>query len=170
MKVYFSYAAKIGCLAAALSLMAFFIYGYLGDDPTLMSIIFSFAITPFFIGAGVYFIRFKVHQNHISFAEGMTIGFVIYMLNAVISFFGTFIGLQVWPELFERIRANKINITLEKKDFTIGQYGEETFQQTYESIMELSVFQISLNDFIWKIVFGLFFTIIISIILRKTNQ
>lgn len=169
MKKYFSYAAKIGVLAAVLSLMAFFILGLLGEDPTLKSIVFSFAITPFFIGAALYFIRFKVNENHLSFAEGMTLGFVVYILNALVSFIGILIGLFSWPSLFERIRENKVNITLEKKDFTIGQYGEETFQRTYESIMDLNVFQIAINDFIWKIVFGLFFTIIISIILRKTK-
>ncbi|TVP43727.1 MAG: DUF4199 domain-containing protein [Mongoliibacter sp.] len=170
MKKYFSYAGKIGVLAAILSLLAFFVLGALGDDPTLKSIIFSFAITPFFIGAALYFIRFKVNDNHISFAEGMTLGFVVYILNAVISFIGIFFGLLAWPELFDRIKESKVNITLEKKDFTIEQYGEDIFQTTYESIQELNIFQIAINDFIWKVVFGLFFTIIISVILRKTNQ
>lgn len=169
MKKYFTYATKIGVLAGILSLAAFFILGLLGNDPTLMSIVFSFAITPFFIGATLFFIRKKVNQNHLSFAEGMTVGFVVYVLNAVVSFVGILLGLIAWPELFDRIRENKVAITLEKKDFTIEQYGEEIFEKTFQSIQELNVFQIALNDFIWKIVFGLFFTIIISIILRKTN-
>lgn len=167
MSKYFSYAFKIGALGALFSVVAFFGIGMLGQDPTLPSQLFSFVSVPVFVAAALYFVRWKVNQNHLSFAEGMTIGFVVYVTNAIISFLGLFLGLIFTPELFERIKENKLQITLDKKDFTIEQYGQEVFDLTYESISNLTVFQVSINDLIWKIIFGLFFTIIISIILRK---
>lgn len=128
MKQYFSYAGKIGVLAAILSLFAFFFLGSLGEDPTLKSIVFSFAITPFFIGAALYFIRTKVNSNHLSFAEGMTVGFVVYILNALVSFIGILVGLFAWPELFETIRQNKIDITLEKRISPLNNMVKRSFK------------------------------------------
>ncbi len=167
MSKYFSYAFKIGILGALFSIIAFFGIGLLDQDPTLPSQLFSFVSIPIFVGVTLYFVRWKVNKNHLSFAEGMTIGFVVYSTNALISFVGIFAGLKVLPKLFQRIKENKLQITLEKKDYTIEQFGQEVYDITYQSISNLTIFQISLNDTIWKIVFGLFFTIIISIILRK---
>ncbi|MCH7402451.1 DUF4199 domain-containing protein [Belliella kenyensis] len=168
MSKYFSYAIQIGLLGAAFSIIAFFGIGLiLGQDPTLSSQLFSFVTVPLFVGAALYFIRWKLNDNHLSFAEGMTVGFVVYFTNALVSFVGITIGLYLAPSLFEIIKENKLLITADKKDFTIQQYGQEVFDRTYQSISELTVVNIALNDFIWKIVFGLFFTIIISIILRR---
>ena len=55
----------------------------------------------------------------------------------------------------------------QSKDTIISQVGEESFQATQKSIQEMASIDIAINDGIWKIVPGLFFTIIISIILRK---
>lgn len=169
MKQYFPYFYKIGFLAAGFSLLTFYLSTFFTPDPTLISKVFSFAVTPVFVGAGIYFYRFKLNQNLLSFAEGMTVGFLIYIINALISFLGIFIGLTLSKGLFENIRGNMMQILFDKKEGIISNLGEASYNNTYEEMLKLSVFDIAITDFIFKIAFGLFFTIIISIILRKTN-
>ena len=167
MKQYFGYFYKIGLLAAALSVFAFYIATLFTPDPTLFSKVFSFAITPLFVGAGIYFYRFKLNNNKLSFAEGMTIGFLIYFINAFVTFLGIYFGLMFSPHTFENIKANMMQILADKKEEIIGTLGQTSFDKTYEQMMALSVYDIAITDLIFKIAFGLFFTIIISVILRK---
>lgn len=167
MKKYFGYFYKIGFLAACLSIFTFYFSTFFTPDPTLVSKVFSFAITPFFVGAGIYFYRYKLNSNKLSFAEGMTVGFLIYFINALVTFFGIFFGLLFSPKLFENIKTNMMQILDEKKTEIINTLGEDSFQKTYQEMLTLSSYDIAITDFIFKIAFGLFFTIIISIILRK---
>lgn len=167
MKQHFGYFYKIGILAAALSIFTFYIATLFTPDPTLISKVYSFAITPFFVGAGIYFYRFKLNGNKMSFAEGMTIGFLIYFINALVTFFGIYIGLVFSTQLFKNIKSNMMDILEDKKEEIINTLGENSFQKTYQEMLTLTAYDIAITDFIFKIAFGLFFTIIISIILRK---
>ncbi|MFD2202717.1 DUF4199 domain-containing protein [Shivajiella indica] len=169
MKQYLSYFYKIGILAAAFSLLTFYLSTFLTQDPTLISKVFSFIITPIFVGAGIYFYRFKLNQNQLSFAEGMTIGFVIYFLNAMLTFFGIYLGLIISNGLFQNIKNNMMQVLADKREEIINTLGDASYEKTYQGMLQLSIFDIAITDFIFKIAFGLFFTIIISIILRKTK-
>jgi hypothetical protein len=169
MKQYFGYFYRIGFLAAAFSLLTFFLSSFFTQDPTLISKVFSFIITPIFVGAGIYFYRFKINQNQLSFAEGMSIGFIIYFVNALVTFFGIYIGLVFSENLFQNIKNNMMQVLSDKKQDIINTLGNASYEKTYEEMLQLSIFDIAITDFIFKIAFGLFFTIIISIILRKTK-
>jgi hypothetical protein len=167
MKQYFGYFYKIGLLAASFSIFAFYIATLFTPDPTLFSKVFSFAVTPLFVGAGIYFYRFKLNQNRLSFAEGMTIGFLIYLINAFVTFLGIYFGLIFSPQLFENIKTNMMQILSEKREEIISTLGEASFEKTYQQMLTMTIYDIAITDLIFKIAFGLFFTIIISVILRK---
>jgi hypothetical protein len=168
MKQYFGYFYRIGFLAATFSLLTFFLSTFFTQDPTLISKVFSFIITPIFVGAGIYFYRFKIKQNQLSFAEGMTVGFIIYFVNAFVTFLGIYMGLIFSKNLFENIKSNMMQVLIEKKQEIINTLGNPSYEKTYQEMLKLSIFDIAITDFIFKVAFGLFFTIIISIILRKT--
>jgi hypothetical protein len=168
MKQYFGYFYRIGFLAATFSLLTFFLSTFFTQDPTLISKVFSFIITPIFVGAGIYFYRFKIKQNQLSFAEGMTVGFIIYFVNAFVTFLGIYMGLIFSKNLFENIKSNMMQVLIEKKQEIINTLGNASYEKTYQEMLKLSIFDIAITDFIFKVAFGLFFTIIISIILRKT--
>jgi hypothetical protein len=167
MRIHLNYFYKIGLLAAGFSILAFYLSTLITPDPTLISKVFSFAITPFFIGGGIYFYRFKLNKNMLSFSEGMTIGFLIYFINGLFSFFGIYLGLFFSKDLFENIKTNMMDILFEKRDEIIKTLGKTSFEKTYEKMLQLNVFDIAITDFFFKITFGLFFSIIISLILRK---
>jgi hypothetical protein len=168
MKQYFGYFYRIGFLAATFSLLTFFLSTFFTQDPTLISKVFSFIITPIFVGAGIYFYRFKIKQNQLSFAEGMTVGFIIYFVNAFVTFLGIYMGLIFSKNLFENIKSNMMQVLIDKKQEIINTLGNASYEKTYQEMLQLSIFDVAITDFIFKVAFGLFFTIIISIILRKT--
>jgi len=88
---------------------------------------------------------------------------------AVVAGLGIWLVLSLSPEFFQEIKAAKVAVMDTNKDLIVGQLGQESFDFTYEKIKAMTALDIAVNDFIWKILPGLFFTIIISIILRRTK-
>ncbi|WP_192346574.1 DUF4199 domain-containing protein [Algoriphagus sp. Y33] len=164
---YFSSSYRFGGFAGALSILAFITLSFLYPDPTNLTLIFGYIITPIAIFLAIKFFKEYSNEGYLSFAEGMSVGFVAYMLEAVISLGGIWIVLIIHPELFVQVKDSKLAVLESSKESIITQVGESSFDLTMESIKNMVPFDIALNDALWKIIPGLFFTIIISIILRK---
>ncbi|MEB2778288.1 DUF4199 domain-containing protein [Algoriphagus sp. D3-2-R+10] len=164
---YFSSSYKFGSIAGVLSILAFIALSFLYPDPTNLNLIFGYVITPIAIFLAIKFFKEYSNNGYLSFAEGMSVGFVTYVLESVISLVGIWILLLIHPDLFDQIKLSKLEVLAKSKDSIIAQVGESSFDLTLESIKNMVPFDIALNDALWKIIPGLFFTIIISIILRK---
>ncbi|WP_057939366.1 DUF4199 domain-containing protein [Algoriphagus resistens] len=164
---YFSSAYKFGSIAGALSIVAFIVLSFLYTDPTNLNLIFGYVITPIAIFLAIKFFKEYSNNGYLSFAEGMSVGFVTYLLEAVISLVGIWLFLIIHPDLFDQIKLSKLDVLGKSRDSIVAQVGESSFDLTLESIKNMVTLDIALNDALWKIIPGLFFTIIISIILRK---
>ncbi|NVK49785.1 MAG: DUF4199 domain-containing protein [Cyclobacteriaceae bacterium] len=164
---YFGSAYQFGTLGGVLGLIAFGVLAWLVPDPTNLNLIFGYVITPVSIFLALKFFKDYTNNGFLSFAEGMSVGFVTYMIIALISVIGIWAIFQVFPEFFETVKASKLQVMESSRETIISQVGEASFSNTQKSLLEMSPLDIALNDGIWKIVPGLFFTIIISIILRK---
>jgi hypothetical protein len=112
--------------------------------------------------------RDRFNEGELYFSQGMTVGFFVYTLMAVIS--AGFIYAFLWanPPVFETFKEINIALMEEKREIFVDQLSQKAFDDTYESIRKMSIWDVSMNDFLRKIIPGLFFTIIISIILKRT--
>jgi hypothetical protein len=170
MKKYWEASYRFGLIGGIFSVLAFLVFHWIGQDPTNLSMLFGYVMIPVFIFLGIRFFKKYVNQDWLSFAEGMTIGFLIYTLFAFITAMGIWIILSLNSTLFAELKEKKLDILESNKDMIISQLGQESFETTLAKVQEMVAWDIALNDFIWKMVPGLFFTIIISIILRRTNN
>ena len=148
-------------------MIAFISLSFLYPDPTNLNLVFGYVITPLAVFLAVKFYREYSNNGYLSFAEGMSVGFVAYMLEAMISLVGIWLVLLVHPDLFELVKSSKLEVLANSKETIIAQVGQNSYDLTLESIGYMVPWDIALNDALWKILPGLFFTIIISIILRK---
>jgi hypothetical protein len=167
MNRYFRSAYKFGSLGGILCVLAFFTLAFLRPDPTSLNLIFGFVIIPLSVFVAIKFYKEYSNEGFLSFAEGMTVGFVTYSLIALISGIGLMLILSVSPALFEDIKASKLEILLENKETITSQMGENSFSSALLSVQDMTNWDVAINDVIWKVIAGFFFTIIISIILRK---
>jgi hypothetical protein len=167
MNKYFKSAYLFGVLGGVLGLVSFITLSFFRDDPTTLNLIFGYVIVPISIYLALRYFKDYSNQGFISFAEGMSVGFVSYMLISAISFLGIWLFLTIDLNLFELIKSSKIDTLVQSKDTIVSQVGQNSYDATLESVKLMSKSDIALNDAIWKIIPGLFFTIIISIILRK---
>jgi hypothetical protein len=167
MNKYLITAYKFGALGGILSVVSFYCLSYLNPDPTNLNLVFGYFLIPVSVFLSVKFFKDYSNSGFLSFAEGMTIGFVTYSIIGLLSILGIWLILKLSPDLFEVIKAQKIDLLSENKEIIISQVGENSFEATQKSIQALSPWNIALNDGLWKIIPGMFFSIIISIILRK---
>lgn len=167
MSKYFKTAYQFGALGGILSVIAFFILSFFYEDPTNLTLLFGYVISPISIFLAIKFFKEYSNNGYLSFAEGMSVGFVAYVLIALVSAFGIWVILSISPELFEQIKLSKFDVLEKGKETIISQVGENSFEATVASIKEMSKLDVAVNDGLWKIIPGLFFSIIISIILRK---
>ncbi|MDF2157629.1 DUF4199 domain-containing protein [Algoriphagus sp. CAU 1675] len=167
MNKYFGSSYQFGSLGGFLSVCAFGLLSFLQPDPTNLNLVFGYIITPVSIFLALKFFKEYFNNGFISFAEGMSVGFVTYMLLALISGLGIWIILLAFPDLFEAIKISKLEVLQTNVETIVSQVGETSYTSTLDSIKDMVPLDVALNDAIWKIIPGLFFTIIISIILRK---
>ncbi len=168
MNKYLESSYRFGVIGGLFCVLAFVVFRWTNNDPTNFSMIFGYLMMPFFLFAGIKYFKDK-NKGKLSFAHGMTIGFYIYSIVSIISGLGIYIILLAFPALFEEIKSSKIEVVEKNRQMIIDQLNEESFKITYSNILEMTPLDIGFNDFIWKILPGLFFTILISIILRKTK-
>lgn len=164
---YFKSAYLFGVLGGVLGLISFFTLSFFREDPTTLNLVFGYVIVPISIYLALRYFKDYSNQGFISFAEGMSVGFVSYMLIAIISFLGIWVFLTIDINLFELIKSSKIDTLVQSRDTIVSQVGQNSYDATLDSVKVMSKTDVALNDAIWKIIPGLFFTIIISIILRK---
>lgn len=167
MNKYLTTAYKFGTLGGLLSMSSFYFLSFLNPDPTNLNLIFGYFLIPVSLYLSIKFFKDYTNGGFLSFAEGMTVGFVTYAIIGVLSTLGIWVVLQLSPDLFEVIKAQKIELLAENKELIISQVGENSFVATVVSMQGLTPWNVSLNDGLWKIIPGMFFSIIISIILRK---
>ncbi|MBC6368474.1 DUF4199 domain-containing protein [Algoriphagus sp. AK58] len=167
MTKYLKTAFQFGILGGILSLASFIVLSFLYPDPTNLNLIFGYIITPIALFLGIKFFKDYTNSGYLSFAEGMTVGFVTYVLMGILASLGIWVVLFFSPELFSSIQQTKWAVLEENKDIIISQVGQESFELTRSNLKGMTKWDVAFNDGIWKIIPGMFFSIIISIILRK---
>jgi len=166
---YFKTAYQFGMLGGILSGLSFFLLSLLNPDPTNLNLIFGYVITPISIYLAITYFKLYLNGGFLSFAEGMTVGAVTYFLLATLSTIGIWVVLSNSPELFSAIYQSKTQVLIQNKDTIISQVGLESFQIAEAELKNMSPWDLALNDGLWKIIPGMFFSILISIILRKNK-
>lgn len=164
---YLKTAFQFGTIGGVLSVVAFVVLSILYPDPTNLSLIFGYIIIPIALFLGIKFFKDYTNSGFLSFAEGMTVGFVTYALIGFIASLGIWLVLLFSPELFSAIQQTKWAVFEENKEMIVSQVGLSSYQVTQASLRNMTKWDVAFNDGIWKIIPGMFFSIIISIILRK---
>lgn len=167
---YFRSAYKFGLLGGGLSVLGFFVLSLFYPDPTNLNLLFGYFLVPVAVFLSIKFFKDGSNEGFLSFSEGMTVGFVTYVCLGLLSILGIWLILEFSPELFQAIKVQKLSVLAESKATIVEQVGEDSFHTTEASLANMSTWDVALNDGLWKIVPGMFFSIIISIIFRKNTN
>lgn len=170
MNRYFNAAFIFGILGGLFCGLAFLVFYWLGNEPVSFTEIFGYILIPVFVFMGIKSFKDNVNGGELSFGQGMTIGFFVYSILALISAGVIFIFLHLDPMVFDEYKASNLMLLEEKKEMLIEQINEESYERAFDNIANMSIIDVVINDFLRKVFPGLFFTIIISIILKRSKD
>ena len=167
MTKYLKTAYQFGALGGLMSGLSFYVLSLFYPDPTNLNLVFGYLITPITVFLAIKFFKDYSNEGYLSFSEGMSVGAVSFLLLAILSTGIIWGVLESSSSLFSVIQTAKWAVLEKNKEVIISQVGLASFEVTQINLQSISPWDIALNDGIWKIIPGMFFSIIISIILRK---
>ncbi|OYX14681.1 MAG: hypothetical protein B7Z16_14205 [Algoriphagus sp. 32-45-6] len=113
MNKYFKTAYQFGALGGSLSFISFIILSIVYDDPTNLNLVFGYLITPIALFLAIKFYKDYENGGFLSFSEGMTVGFITYLLIGLISSVSIWAFLSWSPSLFERVVTRPYHVNIE---------------------------------------------------------
>jgi hypothetical protein len=170
MNRYLKAALSFGLFGGGLSFLGFLVIYWSGTEPISINLIIGYVITPVFVFFAVKNFRDNYNGGNLYFGHGMTVGFFTYTIIALLSGFYIFMTLQVDQDLFTNFRQINLELMRNNEVMLKESLSEQAYEETYRNISEMTIFDVAVNDFLRKIFPGLFFTIIISIILKRTVE
>lgn len=169
MTKYFKTAYQFGALGGLLSGLSFYVLSLFHSDPTNLNLVFGYLITPITVFLAIKFFKDYSNDGYLSFSEGMSVGAVSFLLLAILSTGIVWGVLESSPSLFSAIQTAKWAALEKNKELIVSQVGQASFEVTQTNLKSMTAWDVALNDGIWKILPGMFFSILISIILRKNK-
>jgi len=166
---YFKGAVWFGVIGGAFCGLAFVLFNFVGIEPISFTEIFGYIIIPVFVFLGIKNFKDNMNDQELYFGQGMTVGFFVYSILALISAMVIFIMLHIDPVVFEDYKAAAMSLLAEKKEVIMDQLGTESYESTVKSMSGMTIFDVALNDLLRKLIPGLFFTIILSIVLKNSK-
>lgn len=166
---YFKGAVWFGVIGGLFCGLAFLVFYLVGAEPISFTEIFGYIIIPVFVFLGIKNFKDNWNDGGLYFGQGMTVGFFVYSILALISAMAIFIMLHIDTAVFEEYKAAAVSLLDEKREVIVDQLGSESYEATVESMAGMTIWDVVVNDFLRKLIPGLFFTIILSIVLRNSK-
>lgn len=161
---------RFGAVGGALIILLFLGIYFFYANPLIVfrKFDFGFLLLPVFIFFSIREFRDYKNAGELRFWQGMTVGFLTYMVVAFCSAFFIWVFVSFFdPQLLVGYIADRTQLIEGMKDEMIAQLGESVYEQAYNEVQHVAVWEVALDDFLKKIFIGLFLTIIISVLLRK---
>ncbi|WP_017731620.1 DUF4199 domain-containing protein [Nafulsella turpanensis] len=165
-KVPLKYGIGGGFIAIALFLTLY----YSGADPISDVRPLDFILLPIFIFFSIKELRDYKFGGTMFYWQGMTVGFVCYLLIALLSasFLGLFLEV-IDPALFLSHKQENIAILTADSEKWVEQIGADAYKETLASLKGTTVFSLVADDFLKKVFIGFLATTIIAIIFKRTK-
>jgi hypothetical protein len=165
-------AIKYGAVAAVFSILAFVVFYIMGQQPWRNLI--SFLLDVFVIGVFIFLAlkdyKERFNNGELRFYQGMTVGFIVYLIVAV-GFSLFFFVLMQWVEpdfLTEYIKL-ALEDLVSRKEMIVAGLSEESYLDQLSKLENTTISVLVIDAFVKRLLIGLVLTPIFSILLR-THQ
>lgn len=160
---------KFGVTGAVLFITMFLASYFSSANPLLENNgIVDVLILLIFLFLAIKEYRDTFNNKLLEFWQGMTLGFICYVIIAVItSLFILFFVTVINPDVLDTYVVSMLeNLENEKESF-IERMGEESYRETLTVNKNTSIWKVVLDNFEKKTIIGLALTIVISVIMKS---
>lgn len=167
---------KYGLIGSALAVVLILIFYFSGRHPLLIPIFYDYRIFLFgvFIFFGIKEFKEYYNDNRLHFWQGIVIGVIIYLTIGVLV--GLFIMLfsSIQPEFLQQYIEGTIRGLELNKEQLINEspikITEEEYQKQILLLKKIEAYKLAWDYFIKSCVIGFFISIIMAVIMRKTED
>ncbi len=161
-------AVKYALVGTALTIVLFFVLLFFDKNPLVTNNWVDFLLLPIFIFFSIKEYKKYYNQGTLHFWQGMTVGFFTYcgMAFVVAVFLWGYLSL-VSPALVQDYITARTDLIMSSKDNFITQFGEETYRKVLADVQLVRASDIALDDFMKKLLVGLFITSVVSVLMRR---
>ena len=164
-KVPLKYGLAGGAIAIVLFLTLYFSEG----NPLANIRIFDFVLIPLFIFFTMKELRDYKYNGKMFYWQGMTAGFVCYLLIAALSALSIWIFLEVVDtDVFLVHKQENIAILTSESAKWIEQLGQRDYEKALANLQTVTPFSLAADDFLKKLLIGLLMTSVIAIFFKRT--
>lgn len=176
MKPIYSIILKYGFIGSLMAMLLIIVLFYAGKHPLLIPLFVDYRIILF--GIFIFFAlrEFRSYYNNdlLQFWQGIAIGIGIYVIIGITVgvFIIVFSALQ--PAFHDQYVQGTISGLMLEKDQLINQgkitISEEEFERQVDLLKDSSTYVLAIDYFIKSCVVGFFITIILAVLLRKSEK
>ena len=169
LKILNKIALKWGALAGLLGCIILVTLYMIGRHPFLIPIIFDFRIV--LLSVFLFFLLRDFRDNHqggiLYFWQGMIGSFIFILVYAIVAALGILILESIRPDFLTSYIDLSIQQIKSLPAEVLERIGTETVQQSLEALPHTGLFELPKLYIVQSFAFGLFISIILSVILRK---
>lgn len=160
---------KYGLVSGGLAIVLFFVIMLFDENPLIVNKWFDYFLLAVFVYFGVREFRQYYNGGFLQFWQGISVGFVTYTTSALL--FVAAIGIylvtygQAWVDNYVSDRTAMVE---ENRDNFVKELGESTYQRVRREVQATTTTDILLDDFFRKLMAGLFITLIIAMVQRRS--
>ncbi len=176
MKPIISIPLKYGLIGSVLAIILLSVLYYTGTHPLLIPTFFDYRIILFglFIFFGIKEFKDYHNEGFLQFWQGMVIGIGIYVVIGLVVGLFLIAFAAIEPQFHEDYIAGTIRGLELNKDQLLNQgkitITEEQYNDQLEKLKNTPISYLGVDYFIKSGVLGFFLTIILSVILRKSEK
>jgi hypothetical protein len=160
---------RYGLVGGLIAVGIFLLLFALDGDPIGTARFFDFILLPLFIFFAIKELRDYRQRGYMAYWQGMTVGFLTYLLIALLSALFLYFFLQfASQETFLGYQQENIKLLTDDPQKWISEIGEGSYRKAVRNMEQLSIVEVAFDDFLKKLLIGLFLTSFISIFLKRT--
>lgn len=159
---------KFGLIGGGMVIIMLTVFHLADTNPLIEIKMFDFIIIPIFLFFGIKEFRDSYNSRLLEFWEGMTVGFVVYTTIAIVTsvFVLTYLGIDEGAAMDNYI-SDRITILESSREQIVEKMGESVYDKSYTDVKATTIWDLTLDNFLKKMMIGLLLTIMFAVIMRK---
>jgi hypothetical protein len=168
----FKISSRYGALAGVLVPVFFMLLFYLGRNPFLVAPFLDFRI--FLFGIFIFFAMKEFRDYHqgglFYFWQGLFSGFIVVVFSSLIGALGLWVFGRLEPRFLTSYIEGRMAYYKTFAPEDIERVGKEAFERNLLETPNTDITGLVMTHFVQGMVLGFFVTLVLSVVVRRTDQ
>lgn len=160
---------KYGLFSGVMSIAILWVFIWIGQNPLheMNFLVLEVILMAIFVLFGIKEFKDRYGMGELRFWEGMSTGFVIYLVTALLFTPGLYLFLTIEPQVLTEYMQLSYQDLVNNEEMHIERMGREMYEDGLANLKSIKAEDLLVSGFFKKLFWGMFITPLFSVILRK---